>query len=212
MAAAATVAPPEREDDGAIEDAVELLVVAQQEWAGNLCGTFGCKLPDKHSGLHNVEHVGTRVRRSKLRFGDDDSAPCARPCHQPRPKATSKGSQPKALPCEHGRQRSQCKECGGSRICEHGNHRSKCKDCGGSQICEHGRQRYTCKDCGGSGICEHGRARSLCTDCSPCPGGHGNSRTSCTLCNACEHERHKHRCKECKAERLRNKRRREDDG
>ena len=49
--------------------------------------------------------------------------------------------------CEHGRQRSQCKECGGSEICEHGRRRSECKECGGSQICEHGRHRSKCKEC-----------------------------------------------------------------
>ena len=59
--------------------------------------------------------------------------------------------------CEHSRERSKCKECGGSGICEHGRQRSQCKDCGGSQICEHGRQRSQCKDCGGSQICHHGR-------------------------------------------------------
>ena len=31
--------------------------------------------------------------------------------------------------CEHGRQRSQCKECGGASICEHGRQRSQCKEC-----------------------------------------------------------------------------------
>ena len=31
--------------------------------------------------------------------------------------------------CEHGRQRSQCKECGGGSICEHGRQRSRCKEC-----------------------------------------------------------------------------------
>ena len=49
--------------------------------------------------------------------------------------------------CEHGRQRSQCKECDGSQICIHGRQRSKCKECGGVSICEHGRQRIQCKDC-----------------------------------------------------------------
>ena len=49
--------------------------------------------------------------------------------------------------CEHGRRRSQCKECGGSSFCEHGRQRSYCKECGGSQICEHGRRRYDCKEC-----------------------------------------------------------------
>ena len=49
--------------------------------------------------------------------------------------------------CEHGRQKSHCKECGGSTICEHNRERNKCKECGGASICEHGRQRNTCKIC-----------------------------------------------------------------
>ena len=43
--------------------------------------------------------------------------------------------------CEHGRVRSQCKECGGASICEHGRVRSTCKECGGASICEHGRRQ-----------------------------------------------------------------------
>ena len=31
--------------------------------------------------------------------------------------------------CQHGRQRSQCKECGGASICQHGRVRTKCKEC-----------------------------------------------------------------------------------
>jgi DnaJ-class molecular chaperone len=42
--------------------------------------------------------------------------------------------------------------------CEHGRQRSLCKDCGGSGVCEHGRQRNVCKECGGSSICERARA------------------------------------------------------
>ena len=53
------------------------------------------------------------------------------------------------MPCQHGRRRSRCKECGGSGLCEHGRVRSKCKECGGSGICEHGRVRSKCKECGG---------------------------------------------------------------
>ena len=49
--------------------------------------------------------------------------------------------------CEHGRQKSQCKDCGGSQICEHNRQKSKCKDCGGNQICEHNRQKSKCKVC-----------------------------------------------------------------
>ena len=40
----------------------------------------------------------------------------------------------KSFSCKHGRQRQQCKECGGSQICEHGRQRSLCKECGGSEI------------------------------------------------------------------------------
>ena len=71
--------------------------------------------------------------------------------------------------CEHGRQRSTCKECGGISICEHGRRRTMCKECGGGSICEHGRERRRCKECGGSGLCEHGRRRSTCKEC----GGSG---------------------------------------
>ena len=63
-----------------------------------------------------------------------------------------------------GRRRKS--SAGGSAICEHGRERSKCKECGGSQICEHGRRRYLCKECGGAGICEHGRRRYDCKECA----------------------------------------------
>jgi len=53
----------------------------------------------------------------------------------------------KRVPCEHGRQRSLCKDCGGSGICEHGRRRSRCRDCGGASICEHRRVRTQCTDC-----------------------------------------------------------------
>ena len=41
--------------------------------------------------------------------------------------------QPRAAGCEHGRQHSVCKECGGNGICEHGRVRSACKECGGGR-------------------------------------------------------------------------------
>ena len=49
--------------------------------------------------------------------------------------------------CQHGKQKSQCKDCGGIGICEHDRVRSICKECGGSQICEHDRVRSICKEC-----------------------------------------------------------------
>ena len=103
--------------------------------------------------------------------------------------------------CEHGRERSQCKQCGGSQICEHGRKRGVCKQCGGSSICEHGRRRHTCKQCGGSSICEHGRQRGTCKQC----GGsqiceHGRQRGVCKQCggaSVCEHGHIRSRCPEC---------------
>ena len=68
--------------------------------------------------------------------------------------------------CEHNRQRSSCKDCGGSSICEHNRERSYCKECKGSSICEHNRIRNECKECKGSSICEHNRIRKDCKDCS----------------------------------------------
>ena len=67
--------------------------------------------------------------------------------------------------CPHGRERSLCKDCGGSGICEHGRQRCYCKECGGGGLCEHGRHRSQCKECGGGSICEHGRRRYRCKDC-----------------------------------------------
>jgi hypothetical protein len=109
--------------------------------------------------------------------------------------------------CAHGRQRSQCKECGGSQICDHERIRSRCKECGGSQICDHGRRREICKECGGSQICDHGRRREICKEC----GGsqicdHGRLCRDCKECGGsqiCDHGRHRRYCKECNGEKYR---------
>lgn len=85
--------------------------------------------------------------------------------------------------CEHGRQKHQCKECGGSQICVHNRRKSICIECGGNSICEHNRQKYRCKDCGGLGICVHQRVKTECKDC-------GGSQI-------CVHNRHKSSCREC---------------
>jgi len=104
--------------------------------------------------------------------------------------------------CEHQRQRSACKNCGGSSICEHQRMRSKCKQCGGSSICKHQRHLSACKDCGGSSICEHQRERSKCIECggsSICE--HQRVRSRCQECgvgNICEHQRVRSRCQTCR--------------
>ena len=103
--------------------------------------------------------------------------------------------------CEHGKQKYQCKECGGSQICEHGKIKSTCKECGGSQICEHGKIKRQCKECDGSAYCEHGKQKSTCKEC----GGsqiceHGKRKSQCKECGGsqiCEHGKRKSQCKEC---------------
>jgi hypothetical protein len=103
--------------------------------------------------------------------------------------------------CEHNKQRSTCKECGGTSICEHNRQRYKCKECRGAGICEHNRQRYKCKECRGAGICEHNRRRSLCKECggsSICE--HNRERSTCKECGGssiCVHDRHRRQCKIC---------------
>ena len=69
--------------------------------------------------------------------------------------------------CEHGRDKTTCKICGGSRICQHDKIRSTCKDCGGASICKHSRTKSKCKECGGGSFCEHDKRKSACKICSP---------------------------------------------
>ena len=103
--------------------------------------------------------------------------------------------------CEHGKQKSKCKDCGGSQICPHNRIKSTCKDCGGSQICPHNRIKSTCKECGGSSICPHNRRKSTCKECggtSICP--HNRIKSTCKECGGgsiCPHNRIKSECKEC---------------
>ena len=103
--------------------------------------------------------------------------------------------------CEHGRQRSQSKDCDGSQICEHNKRKSTCKDCGGVHICEHNKIKLCCKDCGGSQICEHNKIKSYCLFC----GGsqiceHNKRRPICLFCGGsqiCEHNRERSTCPTC---------------
>lgn len=69
--------------------------------------------------------------------------------------------------CEHGKQKTHCRECGGSSFCEHGKQKHKCRECGGSAFCEHGKYKQFCRECGGSSICEHGKLKFQCRECSP---------------------------------------------
>ena len=85
--------------------------------------------------------------------------------------------------CEHQRQKSRCKECGGSAYCEHGKLRYYCVDCNGLGICKHKKQKAKCKECDGSAYCEHDRLGYYCVECR---GG-----------GTCEHKKLKAYCKQC---------------
>ena len=105
------------------------------------------------------------------------------------------------MPCSHGKEKSRCKDCGGSGICSHGKRKSRCIDCGGSGLCPHGKEKSKCKDCGGSGICSHGKLKAQCIEC--CGSGicsHGKQKSKCIDCGGssiCSHGRIKCRCKDC---------------
>ena len=71
-----------------------------------------------------------------------------------------------------GQLTKQCIKClDSNKICkernkfQHGKQKSKCKECGGSEICEHERVRYRRKECGGTGICKHNRPKTVCVEC-----------------------------------------------
>ena len=81
--------------------------------------------------------------------------------------------------CEHGRTKSQCRECG-TGYCEHDRVKNSCKDCG-TGYCIHGRKKSCCKDCG-TGYCKHRRQKLHCKECKD---------------GYCKHNRQKHQCKEC---------------
>ena len=100
--------------------------------------------------------------------------------------------------CPHGKDKPQCKECGGWRICTHGKFKPYCRECKGSQICTHGRNKHQCKDCEGSQICPHNRVIYNCKDCIGCT--HGRLKKYCKECKGsriCEHNRVKYTCKDC---------------
>ena len=106
----------------------------------------------------------------------------------------SSASKPLRCLCEHQRQRSECKDCGGSDLCEHQRQKSKCTECNPDAPCEHNMVAGECWKCEALRICAHGQPRIKCTDCwnsGLCchpgsnyiaPEGIVNSSGSCTTC------------------------------
>ena len=65
--------------------------------------------------------------------------------------------------CKHNLLKRKCNIC--RQLCEHGRNKSRCKDCDGVSLCKHGREKYYCKLCKGNGICEHNKYRRHCKFC-----------------------------------------------
>jgi hypothetical protein len=126
--------------------------------------------------------------------------------------------------CPHGRQKSICKDCGGSGICEHNRQKRYCNECGGSQMCKHQKQKRHCQECTPSAFCKHGKCKAYnsCVSCRVAPVFrigecvHGYLRVNCPECKIldgeaklikeslkneikCEHGLHKIHCRRCGA-------------
>ena len=72
---------------------------AKQFASRHLCGSFGCTLPDKHAGLHNVScNIGSRARRPTCRLAEDDWA-TARAAARAGRVPIGKDHQVAELPC-----------------------------------------------------------------------------------------------------------------
>jgi hypothetical protein len=103
--------------------------------------------------------------------------------------------------CPHDKQKSLCKECGGSSLCEHNIQKYYCIPCGGKGICTHNSIRQNCIKCKGVSICDHNKRRSRCKICK---GGsicdHDKLKSRCSICGGsemCEHDRRREYCTEC---------------
>ena len=68
--------------------------------------------------------------------------------------------------CEHNREASKCKECGGSQICSHNREKRQCKEYGGNGICEHNCRKSGCKKCNGEKYCCYECEKSFSSSCS----------------------------------------------
>jgi hypothetical protein len=101
------------------------------------------------------------------------------------------------LKCDHGRPKSQCRDCGTGH-CVHGCRKSQCKDCGTGH-CMHGRPKSKCKDCG-TGYCLHGRRKGCCRDCGTGHCVHRRRKGRCKDCGTgyCQHGRQNGRCNDCR--------------
>ena len=117
---------------------------------------------NKRTEKRRESYILGRLRQRPIKAQDDGA--------QARGRAGGDWFILKIPGCDEGddvyhRERSQCKECGGSSICQHLRRMSTCKECGGGSICQHLRQRSQCADddvrsnapmrfCAGNSLCQ----------------------------------------------------------
>ena len=164
------------DDHGEDEKTEDLAGKMSTIWRPNL-GRLRASVAEMEGSESEEEQKDETKKGTKLKRAPPAKGPCE---HGVKPRSKCKV----CCACPHSRERSRCKEWGGSSICVHGRRRSRCKECGGSSICKHGRERYRCKECGGSAFCEHGRQRRYCKEC----GGSA----------FCKHGRIRYGCRECR--------------
>ena len=168
------------EQPAAAKPAAQEPVSAEKESGDKSAGKQPDQTTDKQPAEANAGGVSSSVPKPAPDFAKALAGAQSAEDSEAGPSSASKGN---GL-CEHNRQRSVCKDCGGKNICPHNRRKSVCKDCGGASICEHKRQRSKCKDCKGKSVCIHGRHKHICKECK------GSS--------ICEHNRERRRCKSCK--------------
>lgn len=138
--------------------------------------------------LKSTSDSKTITRPLNMAAGAELTRTAVSPTKEEQEVKARKSNIRRSLPgiCEHGRQRSRCKECDGSGVCEHRKLRHYCKICCGSGICAHGRRKSDCKHCRGSSICEHGKQKRQCKECLAAYGAcmHGKAKNRhCRLCS-----------------------------
>ena len=103
--------------------------------------------------------------------------------------------------CEHGKRKTDCKECSAGNFCIHNKTIRRCPICTPSCVCEHSSRRSACKICSPNILCTHNCRYRSCRICSPdkfCT--HNLARSGCKICSACNfcpHNLQLTRCKKC---------------
>ena len=103
----------------------------------------------REKGAKGLGKGGAKRHRTVLR----DNIPKASPSQPSAVSRVVEVSSASGLIYEESNEEPPSKRA--KRHCQHGWQRSVCKECGGARICQHGWQRSVCKECGGAGICLH---------------------------------------------------------